>query len=547
MNFIEANTILKNFEGGSLLPIHLAISGNADPILLYIKAFAALKGEKAEITTLPFGTLGQALLQPADKTKQELLILFPWDLVTECDWRSGIPAHAPPVNSLLNRAKEKLKQLLNRGSKIYYIPAAVPPMYMQRSSTALLMRELMGIIASNGIEILDKDLFSLGNYLASGVPFAGSCMGNLAKTIIEDCLLKKPVASKVLITDLDNVLWAGLAAEEGPDGIKCQPDGKGFRHFLYQTHLIKLKSNGILLAAVSRNDLDIALAPIKQGSTLLKESDFIDILASYEPKSLHIKRLAAKLNLNIDSFVFIDDNPIELAEVSKSLPAIKCIQFPPHDDQLAVFFDEVSSLFARDIISVEDKERTEMYRRRMELNDYLALNEEGGDLREFLLGLRMELTIYNRGDGPRERAVQLINKTNQFNLNGERLNDDSIAMMLADGGKLYTAILDDRGGTHGEILACLIDKDKNIRSFVMSCRVFQREIEFAFTCWLVQKIGNELKFDYRFSERNTPVRNFLTDQSFKQIENIFELNAKSFLKNHEAKLDLFKIKEVGFD
>lgn len=546
MNFIEANTILKKFTTGPILSIHLASSGNIETLLLYVRAAAALAGKKAEISTLPFGTLGQALLVPPGKNAQELIILFPWDIVPECDWRSGIPVNPSDDKMLLDGAHVMIKRLLQRQSKILYVPAVIPPMYVNPAKTTFLTNELIRMADDAAMQVLDKKYFSLGNYLTSGIPFGGTVMGEVAEIIIESVTRMDTGSSKVIITDFDNVLWAGLAAEDGPNGINCRSEGKGYKHFLYQNLLLKLKAAGILLAGVSRNDLDIAVAPIKSGNTQLKESDFVEVFASYESKSLHIKRLAAKLNLGVESFVFIDDNPIELAEVSAAIPAIKCLAFPTQDDQLPGFFQEVSRLFARDIISEEDKGRTDMYRRRLEMTDELAINEKGGDLTQFLLNLKMELTIWDRSTGSRERAIQLINKTNQFNLNGGRLNEDEVADILSAGGKLYTATLDDRSGTHGEILACLIDHENCVRSFVLSCRVFQREIEYAFCGWLIKKVGTDLTLSFQATERNKPVQIFLNDAAFTNNGNVTVLDGEAFLNSQDAKRNLFKIKEVDF-
>jgi FkbH-like protein len=411
-----------------------------------------------------------------------------------------------------------------------------------------LTASLSRIAAGLGAHFLNPECFALGNYLASGVPIAGKHTCEVAEAVVNLSQKFTEGSFKVLITDLDNVMWAGLAAEDGVEGVQCSQEGIGFRHFLYQGLLAKLQSSGVILAAVSRNDLDIARAPIMAGKTLLGESDFVEIIASYEPKSIHIRRLAESLNLGLDAFVFVDDNPIELAEVGAVLSEVKCMQFPTHDDHLAQFLKELASLFARRAISNEDRERTKMYRRRLETGKLLSVKGEGGDLTDFLAKLQMELTIFDRSVGDHERAIQLINKTNQFNLNGNRITDDEVAAVLASGGQLYTAKLDDRTGSHGEILSCLIDDKGVIVSFVLSCRVFQRQVENAFICWLVRRLGSQIiKLAYLATPRNTPIREFLKDASFSINDEGATLDCFQFINNHKAKLELFALKEVGFD
>jgi len=547
VNFLEASRILAHFPGGASLPIRFAASGNVDPLLLYIRAVAAKRGRLAEVTTLPFGTLGQALLTPSCQTDREVILLLPWDFVPECDWRSGIPVNVSNPQVLLEAAQAVVRRLSCRECKLLYLPAPIPPLFSDPVNSASLATGLAGLAAGLGANFLDPTYFALGSYLASGVPIAGAHLGAVAEAVVNFGLEVVEGTSKVLVTDLDNVLWAGLAAEDGLDGIQCRPEGIGFRHFLYQGFLAKLKASGVILAAVSRNDLDVARAPIAAGKTLLAETDFVEILASYEPKSVHIRRLAERLNLGLDAFVFVDDNPIELAEVGTALPDVACLQFPLHDDQLVAFLQELAKRFARRTVTDVDRQRTEMYRRRLSSVEVSSAGGDGADLTDFLTKLVMKLTIFDRSSGERERAVQLINKTNQFNLNGRRITGDEVTKLLDEGGRLFTARLDDRTGSHGEILVCLIDAEFRIVAFVLSCRVFQRQIEYAFMCWLIRRFGNGLKLAYAATERNAPIRDFLNDPAITLHDDFSFLDGEKFLANHEHQLELFTLEEPGVD
>jgi FkbH-like protein len=551
VNFLEANRVLGGFMGGPVLRVRFAASGNVDPLLFYIRAEAAKRGRSAEISTLPFGTLAQTLVATRTDGEAEVMLLLPWDFVPEYDWRTGIPLDVSPPEALLEGARSIARRVAARGSKALYLPAPVPPLYANPAAGVSLMAAISELAAICGARFLSLACFGLGNYLASGVPIAGAGTDEVVEAVLDAALEPHEGVAKVLVTDLDNVLWAGLAGEEGPDGIRCGAAGVGFRHFLYQGLLAKLKASGALLAAVSRNDVALARAPIAAGKTLLGETDFIDILASFEPKSVHIRRLAERLNLGLDAFVFVDDNPIELAEVGSALPMVTCRQFPAHDDALADFLQSLAALFARRTITADDRERTEMYRRRFAAGMPPSVDPGGGeggaDLSEFLKQLKMELTIVDRSSGERERAVQLINKTNQFNLNGRRLTDDDVAQVLRDGGKLYSATLDDRTGRHGEILACLLDRDRVVVALVLSCRVFQRRVEHAFVAWLLGRTGTSLRLAYAETQRNTPLREFLNAQGFSLNGDEVLLDATRFLAEHGVDLELFSVTEVGID
>ena len=166
----------------------------------------------------------------------------------------------------------------------------------------------------------------------------------------------------------------------------------------------RLRREGTVLAAVSRNDPDIVLPPFRSGRLLLREDDFVAIIAGYHAKSAQIRELAQRLNLGLDAFVFVDDNPVEVAEVSLALPEVRCVTFPQHDDGLATFLDEVARLFPHRDVTAEDRQRTAMYRRRLE--GFVANDVQGADLTRFLSGLGMTLTTHDRSRGDRTRVVR---------------------------------------------------------------------------------------------------------------------------------------------
>ena len=428
-----------------------------------------------------------------------------------------------------------------------YLSAPLPPVFLNPSAIALLRLGLLELAVSVGAMLLDPKCFALGSYLASGVPVGGAGMSEVAEAVIAYSICQAESRSKVLITDLDNVMWSGVIAEDGMGGILCGPEGKGYRHFIYQSFLAKLKASGVLLAAVSRNDLSVALAPIETGQILLSKNDFVEILASYEPKSIHIRGLASRLNLGLDSFVFVDDNPIELAEVAATLPAVRCFQFPQHDSALPELLHGLSALFARQTVTEEDRLRTEMYRRRLALSTVVSSKENGADLFDFLTGLQMKLTINDRQITDSSRAIQLINKTNQFNLNGHRVTEEEVMSVLRQGGHLYTVKLDDRTGSHGEILACLVDAQGRILVLVLSCRVFQRKVEHAFLVWLRRSLGDCLTMSFVATERNTPVRDFLSGPSFRISEDTVFIDGNTLVAEYGVFMALFDVREDFYD
>ena len=137
-----------------------------------------------------------------------------------------------------------------------------------------------------------------------------------------------------------------------------------------------------------------------------------------------------------------------------------------------------------------------------------------------------------------QRAIQLINKTNQFNLNGIRKEPKEVEAIMEDGGHLFTASLSDINGDHGEILSLLIDKNNEVQSFVLSCRVFQRKIEYIFLTILLEKYFDKIKLNYIKTNRNAPFKIFI--DSFKNKDLIKDIYL-SISDIDVAELNLFKI------
>ena len=537
MTYLEAMKLLANVGPLEKLPLLLAMSGTADQLVTFLRAHAVRMGFDAQVGKLPFGTLAQHLYEPAMGV--EAILLMPWDLAPECDWRSGIGGGADNPDSVLERATRVAALLDNRPrAHILYVPAPIPPIFSSQANNARLSAELTAIAVRAGAHVLPESFFSLGAYLTHGTPVPGNRLSDVAEAFVGQLLAPPRGACKVLVTDADNTLWLGIVGEDGVDKVSAEPEGNSFRHFIYQSFLSRLKAAGILLAVVSRNDEDLVRAPFLRGQMPLKVDDFVDIRAGYGAKSDHINSLALSLNLGLDSIVFVDDNPVELAEVSSVLSRVTCVQFPSNDDQLVGLLDRLASLFDRSVLTAEDAERTEMYRRRIASQP----PPEMGNVLEFLRGLNMTLTLRDRSRGDWVRAHQLINKTNQFNLNGRRFEETEIAAILADGGQIFTASLEDRTGAHGEILACLLDKHGRILSLVMSCRVFQRRVEFAFMAWLAGRLTIR-GLDVKATERNEPVRNFLLDKAFHETSNGWAMEPDVFLEDHTSDLSLFTVRE----
>jgi FkbH-like protein len=542
VTFLEAQRVLREFKGGEPVTFLFALSGTADPFDLYLRSAAAKRGRSADVMTLPFNSLAQELRRGPEPGRVEVFLLAPWDFIPEADWRSGVP-ESVDEERLRSNAMETASLLARRpAARLLYLAAPLPPLLPAHARSEALGVWLESLVRELGARVLPREAFNLPGYFASGCPVGGNWIAHVADAAVEAALEPPGEPRKVLVTDLDNVLWAGLIGDDGVEGIEFECSGRGYGHFVYQSLLRRLCREGTLLAAVSRNDHELALAPFQSGRMLLHEEDFVAIVASYHAKSAQIREIAQRLNLGLESFVFVDDNPVELAEVSLALPLVHCVTFPQHDAELADFLDELARLFSRRQITTEDRGRTAMYKRRLE---GLVPSELGGsDLTQFLRELEMSLAIRNGGTRDYTRALQLINKTNQFNLNGRRLKEEELRAALDAGGRLVTATLADRTGSHGEILACLIGADRVITTLVMSCRVFQRRVEYAFLAWLAGQSSPPVGLLWAATARNAPFRQFVCEVAGPPDgDGLVSIDAAALRSRYAADLSLLNVSE----
>ena len=525
MKFLEARQLVDRSAHLPAYPLRVALSGTLAPLDLYLRAHLAQHARRAELDTLPFGTLQQWLRAGQADPARDLLLLLPWDLLPALDWRTGLPADhldEATTTAALDDAERLLAPLAAQGVPLFYLPAPVPPVAATPRAQQRLEAQLDAVALRLGAHRLPPEAFALTSYLAHGAPVAAAACSEVAAQLVHACLGPahahgETVPRKLLVTDLDGVMWRGVVGEDGPDGVRREADGTGYPHFVYQTLLRRLRTQGVLLAVASRNDEDLARAPFRLPGSVLREDDFVAVCAGYGAKSARISELAQQLALGLDAVVFVDDNPVELAEVAGALPEVRTLPFPDTVDALPAFLQALRDLFPVTVLTAEDRQRTALYRQR--LASAAPASADPDALTRFLHALEMRLVVSERRleqGGGRERAVQLINKTNQFTLNGVRRTDDEVDLVLAQGGRLFVGTLHDRHGSHGEVLSCVVEADGRVTSLVMSCRVLQRGVECAFAGWLGAQLapwlsaaGASLRLVYRVTGRNAPVGPFL--------------------------------------
>lgn len=343
-------------------------------------------------------------------------------------------------------------------------------------------------------------------------------IGETAASIIRS---QSIAPKKCIVVDCDNTLWGGVIGEDGLAGILLGEDHPGsvFRDFQHQ--LLTLRSQGVMIALCSKNnEADVWEVFEKHDGMCLKRDDIVAARINWMDKPSNIVSLAEELNIGLDSFVFVDDNPMEIEHVRAALSQVTCILVPP---ELPTFPREFGSYrgFDRDKVSSEDRKRSEMMlqeRGRRELA--AAVSAE-----DFRRELQLSIDLFEVRPEHIARVTQLINKSNQFNLTTRRKTEHELKDLVDDPSTTVLAWrVADRFGEYGLVGVAILTHDRDttdIDSLLMSCRVLGRGVElsvFAAICELVRRRGGaRLVGVYLKTSKNQLVENLYPNYGFTRV------------------------------
>ena len=308
-------------------------------------------------------------------------------------------------------------------------------------------------------------------------PEAAPFYGELLARILA---AQRGLSKKCLVLDLDNTLWGGVIGDDGLEGIVIgEGSAVGEAHLALQRYAKQLKDRGVILAICSKNDAKTAEAAFDDHpEMLLRRPDIAAFLANWDDKAENLKAIATRLNIGIDSLVFVDDNPVERARIRQSLPMVAVPELP---DDAAHYVRCLSDAgyFEAVAFTSEDRHRAELYAENAERE---ALLGSAQSMEEFLRSLAMSVVCGPFTPVDQARIVQLFNKTNQFNATTRRYTAEEIAYLSECALTLQFRLLD-RIGDNGLVSAMILlpasDEENALKidNWVMSCRVFGRQLE----------------------------------------------------------------------
>jgi len=530
-------------------PVRLALLGRSTLDMMAPQLALALlaRGFAPDIYTAPYGSFMQELIDPESGAARwgaqfALVVLTPFDIP---EW----PATFATADEADAVAERVAKQLLaacdnfrasSRAEVLLDNFHAFPTRPLgnvgariagDRNNFIRRLNVKLGDLVPPGIHLIDTAELSARHGVAhwhdarlwneAKQPVSFDMAVEYVQTVAGVIAGALGASRKVVVLDLDDTLWGGVIGDAGLSGIELgegSPRGEAFKAF--QQYLRTLRERGILLAVSSKNEPSNARLPFEEHpETVLRLSDFAAFRASWDPKADSLRAMAADLDLGLDSFVFVDDNPAERELIRQSLPEVAVIDLPEDPSEYAGALEATRWLeVAR--VTDDDRTRAGQYQTRAEVR---ALAETM-DLSAFLSSLDMHAQVAPIDGVSLARATQLINKTNQFNLTTRRLTESEVQGLSHDPSVCTMAVrLADRFGDHG-LISVLIASHRGdaveIDDWLMSCRVLKRGVERMLLCrlvdWAHARGVSELRARFLATGRNELVRNLLDDLGFER-------------------------------
>lgn len=370
--------------------------------------------------------------------------------------------------------------------------------------------------------------------LHSGLPYTLPHADALAASLA--MAVSPPAPKKGIITDLDDTLWRGIVGEVGPENVSWDLNGHAQFHGLYQRLLASLSEHGILVAIASKNDPAIVGQAFERADLLLRRDQVFPAEVHWNAKSTSVARILQAWNIAADSVLFVDDSPMELAEVAAAHPVIECVLFPKDDYQAGLaMLSRLRDWCGKERISKDDAYRLQSIRQGAA---FRAQAVSSGTPEGFLESVDATVTFdFSAANEP--RVLELVNKTNQFNLNGRRFSESEWIVLNSHSDAINVAVsYADKFGPLGTI-SVLAGRQRDDRlvvdCWVMSCRAFARRIEHQTLRLLFESTEcNEMEFRFVPTPKNTPLQDFLAGVIGEIPTDTFTMSRRQFEKTCPA-------------
>jgi FkbH-like protein len=355
-------------------------------------------------------------------------------------------------------------------------------------------------------EVFDARADELG-----AIPYTPAYFAAIATMLARTALAIRRAPYKVIVADCDNTLWRGVCGEGGVSAVAVD---EPFR--ILQRLLIEQSESGRLVCLCSKNvEQDVFDIFDNHPDMLLPRDRLVGWRINWKPKSQNLRELASELNLGIDSFIFLDDNPVECAEVRSAAPEVLTLQLPQNPAEIPDF---LAHLWPLDQLTVsdQDRRRTEQYLQNAQRE---SVRKSSAGLSDFLARLELEVDIHPVLDAELPRAAQLTQRTNQFNATTIRRSEAELMALLRDGAHRCLMVrVKDRFGDYGLVGEVIVRPDPSssalvVDTLLLSCRVLGRGVEHQLIAH-AGKLAVELNLarvdiPFELTAKNRPMLDFL--------------------------------------
>mgnify|MGYP006413302733 CR=1 FL=1 len=374
------------------------------------------------------------------------------------------------------------------------------------------------IISKLGID----NSFDLRYYYSSKAPYTVSFFKAYAQYVKPFFMSINGMSKKALIFDCDNTLWKGIVGEDGVNGIEMSiatKDGAIFHEV--QSIALSLSRQGVIIGLCSKNNLDDVNEILNCHPSMILRDDCISIkMINWSDKVKNLRIISEKLNISLDSIVFIDDSSFEVELIKKQLPDVTVLQVPEKLYNFPKLIRENFNLFYMLSNTVEDAQKVKSYREQKKRED---IKKEFFTMDDYLKSLELKIIITINDKLLISRIAQLTQKTNQFNLNTKRYTEVEIRnMILSSKIDIYSLSVKDRFGDSGVTGVCIVNKFEDntciINNFLLSCRIIGRNIEYVFMDYIVNSLAHKgivgINSAFTKTMKNAQVEFFFDNCSF---------------------------------
>ena len=465
------------------------------------------------ILTEEMGEMFSQLANLKDKFKSEIFV-------------NEIILEASKIKNIIDRSKRReiRKFITDLNHKMLN--------FIDKSNNYLLEQiSLSEIYSRVGNQLKDFEKYYAKRY------FSNQVMDNIANDVMCSMKPQLNLTKKCLVLDLDNTLWGGILGEVGNNNIILGNDYPGNDFVEFQKFILNLKKQGILLTICSKNDYANVQSAFSQNSNMiLKLEDFVAVYANWNSKDWNIHQIAKELNLSEDSFVFVDDSNFERNIVFENSEATVVTNgATPQKNMNEIILE---GWFDRAEVTNEDRLRTSFYQQ----NKLREEVKRERSYENYLKNLKLKITLSRVDNSQISRLSQLSYRTNQFNMTTERLSEETITSKVNNPlYKIYSISVSDRFGEYGLCgMVVLREEIENqtcvIENMILSCRVFEREIEYVSLQRLLKNIDRTIfslvKSKFIYSEKNKRFYDFYKNAGFEeQSKSDSEINFKYYLEN----------------